>query len=159
MDDVPFPSDVLLAGALKPLLDRPEFNGGTLTMKRLLKTLRLAPALALVLAPLAQASTITNTFSVTASVTNACTVSGTGLAFGAYDPTATSPLDGSSVVSVLCTINDAYTIGLNQGVNGSNVTNRKMSDGNSHSINYALYSDSGRTSNWDNTGSGVVSEP
>ncbi|NDD91152.1 SCPU domain-containing protein, partial [bacterium] len=95
-------------------------------------------------------------FNVTASVTNACTVSGTGLAFGSYDPTATTALDGSSTISVLCTLNDDYTIGLNKGVHGSNVSDRKMSNG-SYTINYSLYSDSSRSSNWDNSGSGAVS--
>ncbi|MBU6375123.1 MAG: spore coat U domain-containing protein [Bdellovibrionales bacterium] len=129
-------------------------------MTRILKMLRLAPALALAptlaLIPLANAATTSNTFNVTASVTNACTVSGTTLAFGAYDPTALTSLDGSSTISVLCTLNSAYTIGLNKGVNGPNVSDRKMSNG-SYTLDYALYSDSGRTSNWDNTGSGAVS--
>jgi spore coat protein U-like protein len=127
-------------------------------MKRNFMIARPATTLAilLALAPLARAGTATSTFNVTASVTNACTVSGTNLDFGSYDPTSPTANDAVSTISVLCTLDDAYTIGLNEGLHGASVSNRKMSDGASHSINYSLYSDSGRTNNWGNSGSGTV---
>lgn len=112
----------------------------------------------------AAGNTTTNTFGVSANVNNACSVSGTNLAFGTYDPLSTTALDASSTISVLCTLGDAYNIRLDKGLHGSSVTTRQMSDGAAHSLNYALFRDSARTLNWgesdgtdtqDSTGTGV----
>jgi spore coat protein U-like protein len=101
----------------------------------------------------AQAATATTTFPVSATVIKACIVSATPLAFGNYDPTAASPTDATSTLSVLCTVGTTYTVGLTQGTaSGATVTTRKMANG-ANLLNYALYQDSGRTTNWGNSGS------
>ena len=60
-----------------------------------------------------------NSFQVTATVTSACTVSGTTLNFGsAIDPLATAtPLDANSTLSVTCTNTTPYTVALSAGLN------------------------------------------
>jgi spore coat protein U-like protein len=119
-----------------------------------LNKLVLAAALAL-LASGAQAATSTNTFTVSTNVTASCAVSGSDLTFSDIDPlaNASSATDGTSTISVTCSNTTPYNIGLSAGTSaGSTVGARKMThtDGTS-TLSYALYSDSGRTSNWGET--------
>ncbi len=105
----------------------------------------------LLLAPAAQAATTTTTFPVTATVLKACVVSANPLSFGNYDPTATSPVDASTTLSVLCTVGTSFTVGLNAGTgSGATVTTRRMTSG-ANTLDYALYQETGRTNNWGNT--------
>lgn len=98
------------------------------------------------------ADTTTTTFNVTATVTTACTVSATNLAFGNYDPTSSSPTDGTSTVTVRCTLATTYHVRLNQGLYGTGVTDRKMQiSGDTTKLNYALYRDATRLLNWGET--------
>lgn len=111
---------------------------------------------------LAQAATSGNSFQVTATVTSACTVSGTTLNFGsAIDPLATAtPLDATSTLTVQCTNTTPYTVALNAGVNAGGTSNfgaRTMKSG-SHTLAYQLYLDAGRSSVWgDGTASSSTS--
>jgi Spore Coat Protein U domain len=59
-------------------------------------------------------------------------------------------IDQTNTISVTCTNTTPYNIGLDKGLNGSSVTTRQMKTG-SAVINYSLFSDSGRTTNWGNT--------
>lgn len=103
------------------------------------------------LAPAAEAATTTTTFPVTATVLKACIVTAAPLAFGNYDPTATSPVDTTATLSVLCTVGTSFTVGLNAGTgSGATVTTRQMTNG-ANTLNYALYQEATRTSNWGNT--------
>lgn len=97
----------------------------------------------------ANATTATNTFQVTATITSSCTVSGSALNFGsAIDPLATGvPLDASSTLTVTCSNTTPYAVSLNAGTNAggaSNFTSRTMKSG-SNTLGYQLYVDSGRT--------------
>ena len=106
----------------------------------------------------ADGATDTADLTVTATVAANCTISSSGLAFGAYDPVSTnaaSPLDGSGAVSVTCTSGSVGDITLGQGANADTGSTdaaplRRMSDGTDH-LAYFLYSDSGRTTVWGNT--------
>jgi spore coat protein U-like protein len=113
-------------------------------------TQRLALISALLLSAELHAATTTGTFSVTATVQDACSVVAGNLAFGTYDPASTSALNGSSTIDVTCTLNNTYEIQLNQGTHGGSVSNRQMSNG-TQTLNYALYRDSSRTQNWGST--------
>jgi spore coat protein U-like protein len=98
-----------------------------------------------------QAATTTTTFPVTATVLKACVVSATALNFGNYDPTSGTATDASSTITVLCTVGTSFTVGLNAGTgSGATVTNRGMTNGG-NTLHYALYQDTGRTTNWGNT--------
>lgn len=97
------------------------------------------------------AVTTTTTFPVTATVLKACVVSANPLSFGSYDPTAATPLDASTTLSVLCTVGSSFTVGLNAGTGtASTVAARKMTNG-ANTLNYALYQEAARTNNWGNT--------
>lgn len=100
----------------------------------------------------AAATPATNTFQVTATVTSACTVSGSSLNFGsAIDPLAASvPLDATSTVTVVCSNSTPYTVALNAGSNAGGAANfgaRAMKSG-SDTLAYQLYMDAGRATVW-----------
>ncbi|HUD27902.1 MAG TPA: spore coat U domain-containing protein [Novosphingobium sp.] len=111
-----------------------------------------ALAAGLVLAPgAASAATVTDTMAVTATVQSSCIVSAGPLAFGTYNPVAGTNLDATATLNVTCTQGTAYNVGLNAGGGaGATTTVRKLTS-SGHTLNYALYSDSGRTTNWGNT--------
>lgn len=101
------------------------------------------------------ASTTTTTFGISATVQATCTVTATALAFGTYVSTAAST--ATSTVSVTCTNTTPYTVGLDAGqTSGATVTTRQMKNG-AALLNYALYSDAGRNTNWGNTTGSWVS--
>ena len=105
----------------------------------------------LLIAPAAQAVTTTTTFPVTATVLKACIVTANPLAFGNYDPTASTALDGSTTLSVLCTVGTSFTVGLNTGTaSGATVTTRRMTSG-ANTLGYGLYQEAARTNHWGNT--------
>jgi spore coat protein U-like protein len=94
-------------------------------------------------------STATTTFNVTATVPTTCTVAANNLDFGTAG-LLTSNTDATTTVAPDCTNGTPYNIGLDKGQNGSSVTSRQMKLG-SALINYSLYSNSGRTTNWGNS--------
>lgn len=106
------------------------------------------------------AGTDTSNLSATASVAANCTISTSPVAFGAYDPIVTNSataLDGTGTVTVTCTSGSTGTVTLGQGANvdtGSSDTAplRRMLANTSDHLSYNLYSDSGRTTVWGNTG-------
>jgi spore coat protein U-like protein len=97
------------------------------------------------------AATSSTTFQVTATVLSSCSVSATNLAFGTYDPLAAAPTDGNSTVTVQCTLQAPFNIGLNAGVgSGATVATRVMTSG-ANTLNYSLYQNAARTTVWGNT--------
>jgi spore coat protein U-like protein len=103
------------------------------------------------------AATANASLSVTASVTNNCTVSTSPLAFGAYDPVvanASASLDATGTITVACTKGAATTIALSAGSNASGST-RRMIDGSSNYLTYEMYQDSARSTIWGSSGAGL----
>lgn len=93
----------------------------------------------------------TGTFGVTATVTASCTISGTTLGFGNVNALG-ADVDATSTLTANCTNGSAYTVGLNAGTGAlATVTDRKMTSG-TDLLNYSLYTDTGRTTNWDDIG-------
>lgn len=107
----------------------------------------LTAAAALVLAPLAsQAGTDTGTLSVTASVDAACTIGDALLAFGAYDPLATTALTNTTTFDVQCTNLTPYNITLDGGGSGAtsgNARTLQLTPAGATGLTYELFSDSG----------------
>jgi spore coat protein U domain-containing protein, fimbrial subunit CupE1/2/3/6 len=79
--------------------------------------------------------------SVSATISNNCTIATSPVAFGAYDPIVTNlatPLDGAGTVSITCTKGAVTTIALGLGANATGTT-RRMTDGASDYITYEAY--------------------
>jgi len=100
----------------------------------------------------------TGSFAVTATVDASCIVSGSTLAFGAFDVLSGSNVDSTSALSATCTNGSAYTVGLNAGTStGATVTTRKMTHTNGTTLlNYSLSAASSGGANWDNIGGTTV---
>ena len=110
----------------------------------------LAAGLAACAAPIAIAATATTTFQVTANVATQCTVSAADLNFGTVDPLGGN-VDQTTTVTVRCTKNTAYTVGLNAGTtSGATLAQRLMANG-SDTMNYNLYTDAARSTVWGNS--------
>jgi spore coat protein U-like protein len=93
--------------------------------------------------------TATTTFSVSATIPSACSVSATTMAFGAYSGAL---VKSTSTVSVTCTNTTPYNVGLNAGLaTGATVTNRSMTGPAKALLRYQLFSNSGYSTNWGNT--------
>jgi len=106
-------------------------------------------ALALAVKPASATSTATTTFTVSATIQATCLVSATSLSFGTY---AGAVANATSQVNVTCTNTTAYNVGLDAGTaSGATTSTRKMAGPNGALLNYALYSDSNRSTNWGNT--------
>jgi spore coat protein U-like protein len=98
-----------------------------------------------------QAATATDSFTVSAEVTAVCEVIAEDLDFGSYDAASSSPTDAQSDIEVTCTPGTTYDIGLNAGTGtGATVTDRSMLN-RTVELDYALYSDAARTTNWGET--------
>ena len=106
------------------------------------------------LAPSAGASfaaTATSTFQVQVAITATCTInSASTLNFGSQGILSAN-VDQTSTIQVQCTNTTPYNIGLDAGTgSGATVAVRKLTSGG-NTVNYTLYSDSGRTTVWGNT--------
>jgi len=89
--------------------------------------------------------------SVSTTVQSSCLVSATAMSFGSYDPVSTTPTDATSSITVTCTTGTSFVVGLNAGTaSGATVAARQLSNA-SQKLNYGLFSDASRTSNWGNT--------
>jgi spore coat protein U-like protein len=96
---------------------------------------------------------------VSATVANSCTIGTTPLAFGTYDgvgANATSDLDVASKVTVTCTLAGADVhVTLGQGAHATGTSTdaapaRRMIDGGGNLMTYSIFSNFGRTANWEN---------
>jgi spore coat protein U-like protein len=97
------------------------------------------------------ASSQTTHFQISATAVDSCNVSAFDLGFGRYDPLQATPADQTTTVSVTCTLDVTYIIGLNAGAGaGATVATRKMTSG-SGTLDYSLYRDGSRTTVWGNT--------
>jgi len=111
----------------------------------------LTACLLLSLADTSYAASTTTTFTVQATITATCTInSASTLNFGTQGVLAAN-VDLTSTLQVTCTNTTPYNIGLDAGTgSGATVAVRKLTS-SSNTLNYTLYSDSGRTTVWGNT--------
>jgi spore coat protein U-like protein len=97
----------------------------------------------------ALATTATTTFNVTATVQATCLISASNLGFGSYSGSAIAT---TTSLSVTCTNGTSYNVGLNAGTaTGATVSARAMTGPGGATLSYALYQDSGHSTNWGNT--------
>jgi spore coat protein U domain-containing protein, fimbrial subunit CupE1/2/3/6 len=97
------------------------------------------------------AATATTTMTVQVTITATCLInSASTLNFGTQGVLAAN-VDQTSTIQVTCTNTTPYNIGLNAGTGtGATVATRKLTSG-ANTVNYTLYSNSGRTTVWGNT--------
>lgn len=97
------------------------------------------------------ASSASSTFTTQVTIAAACTISSVAtLNFGSQGVLAANT-DQTATLQVQCTNTTGYTIGLDAGTGaGATVAARKLTSG-ANTVNYLLYSDSGRTTLWGNT--------
>ena len=98
----------------------------SLTLRRGFIAATLAATLCATALP-ASAGSSTNTLTVTATVLGDCIISAATLAFGNYDPTATTALNGSTSLTVTCTKGVGTSIAMGAGANASS-GQRAMAD-------------------------------
>ena len=118
------------------------------TRLRFIACTSLVGALSLLAPSLSLASTATSTMAVSATVVASCTVSTTPMAFGNYN---SASLTSTATVTSTCSNTTAYNLGLNAGTaSGATVTTRGMFVSGTPGVvlNYGLYSNSSRTTNW-----------
>jgi spore coat protein U-like protein len=85
---------------------------------------------------------------VTANVLDACSVSATDMAFGAYSG---SEIDVTSNISVACTNRTDYRVGLDAGTaSGATTSNRSLTGPNRTLLHYRLAQNRSHTVNWGN---------
>lgn len=95
--------------------------------------------------PPLSASTV---FVVSATAVDSCLVTASDHVFGTYDPLNPAPTDASSTVTVTCTVDAVYDIGLSAGVGaGANTAARRMTRDHQTLI-YSLHRDGARTRIW-----------
>lgn len=91
-----------------------------------------------------------------------CTIAGSGVAFGTYNPASATPLSGMGTVTLTCSgavsLLDSWTISLDSGAHGTFAA-RNMQSGASL-LTYNLYTNSSRTTVWgDGTaGTGTIAD-
>lgn len=107
----------------------------------------LASMLALAGIGSAAAETTTSTFQVNATVLKSCEISAADLTFTAFAPaTAGGNEDASSSISVQCTNTTPYTIALDAGTGGGDVTTERLMTGpGADTLSYNLYTDAARS--------------
>ena len=100
----------------------------------------------------ADAATASSTLGVSMTITAGCSVAAGTIAFGTQS-TLSANVDQTGTLQVTCTNTTPYTVGFDAGSFGGSVTTRKMKGGatNTEFVNYALYLNAGRTSNWGST--------
>ncbi len=115
---------------------------------RALRTLALTGAAVAAIAAQPALAADTAELGVSATVTEACNVTTSPVAFGSIDVTTAGNVDATGGFSVICTSGTAWTAAADAGNGtGASTAARKMMDG-SNILNYALYNEVGRTTNF-----------
>lgn len=98
-----------------------------------------------------QAQTATATFDVQITIQSDCAITSTNnLDFGTQG-VLDANVDATTTLQVQCTSGTPYDVGLDAGLaSGATVTTRQMTSG-ANTIDYELFSDSTRTTNWGET--------
>ena len=100
--------------------------------------------------------TQTTSFTAQTNVVDQCNaVTATAMTFPTYTPDDATASAAQSTITVACTKNSLVSISLHKGTTDASTSARKMKNANGSTLDYGLYSDSSRTTNWDDTGGKV----
>jgi spore coat protein U-like protein len=129
-------------------------------MKKLALFLKIFICLLTLSVPaVAKATAVTANLNIAVTVDSACSVSTTALGFTSYAPLsihATSPDDGTGVVTLICTTGTVATLGLGGGLYAAG-GQPYLSDGSgAHFIPYTLYQDSSHSIIWGMNGNAMI---
>ena len=114
-------------------------------------------ALAACVVTRAEAAQSTFTLNPSITITATCVVTAGSLSFGSM-PNVASTVNASGAFSLTCTPSVHYNIGLDAGQNGASVTTRRMRVGaTALYLDYSLFLDSARSTNWALASPNVVS--
>ena len=106
---------------------------------------------ALVFTAQLQAATLTDTFTVTATVNASCAMTADDIVFGNWDPLS-GDASSTGTVSVACSNGLPYSVAIDQGSNYSGfdctAPARRMGDGFGNYLDYGLYLDAGHAQPW-----------
>jgi len=100
------------------------------------------------LAPAVQAETASSSFQVGVDVRATCSISAADMTFNGITTGTTSQNDAASDISVSCSQGAPYAISLS---NGSNFSGGRRMNSGANFINYVLFQDATRATNWDQT--------
>jgi spore coat protein U-like protein len=104
----------------------------------------------------ALAQTATGNLAVSATVTDNCTVTTSPVAFGNVDATSGAATDATGGIAVTCTNGTTWSAAADAGAgSGATLASRKMTNG-ANLLNYALYTDSARTTLWGDGAGGTT---
>lgn len=125
------------------------------TMKRLLGAAALCGAMSM--ATPSYASTATANLGVGATVSSNCTLTTTPVDFGSIDVTANTDTDATGGIAVTCTSGTAWDASADAGAGtGASLATRVMLSG-TDALDYALYTDTSRTTAWGDGAGGTTS--
>lgn len=116
----------------------------------------LGAAFSVLALPAMASSTVTNTFQAKIVIQNTCAVNltaPTDLDFGTQGVLSAN-VDQTSTITLTCTTNAPYNVGLDAGANAStasDINTRRMTDGSSHYVSYNMYTTTARSTAWGNT--------
>ncbi|HEY1391813.1 MAG TPA: spore coat U domain-containing protein [Methylibium sp.] len=126
-------------------------------MKMLFKKTLVAAALLAAggYAAAAASNPATAQFQVLMTVTKACTVTAANVSLGTADASAAVGTSGTNNISVTCSNKTGYNVALQSANNASNAgvgTLKGAASGNTDTLTYQLYSNSGMSTVWGNNG-------
>lgn len=117
------------------------------------KTVVGLTALAAFVSTPALAASATNTMPVSVNIINSCTIAASPMAFGTLTSIGGSNVDTSADVALVCTSGAAYDVSMDFGTHvASGQRYLANTTDATKKIPYNIYSNSGRTATWGNTG-------
>lgn len=93
------------------------------------------------------AGSSTGTLQVRAQIDASCTIDSATLDFGKIDALNTKT-NGSTTFDVTCADSTPYVVSMGAGNNGSDASERAMSNDSGDQLDYQLYTDSSRSKKW-----------
>jgi len=112
----------------------------------------IAAGVLLAVAGTAHAVTKSTTFQVTANVTENCVISAAALSLGDFN--GTNDLFSSAPITVYCTANTDFDVGLNAGLTGT-IASRLLTGPASSTLVYNLYTSTAYSTIWDDAANRV----
>lgn len=115
------------------------------------KLAAMASVAALACTQPALAGTSDTSLSVSAIVLDNCTIVALPLAFGAIADAGAADVDSTATLTLACTPNASYQVGLDDGENATGSQRRMANADSTEFLEYEIYSDTARTTRWGNT--------